>query len=80
MIPVDHDGKYGNIYEARPHRLAWLGRLLLRQKTPVQIRLGLVLAYPGFLEKELWHNQSIFLVNKFSHDWIYQYHSVYLSV
>lgn len=27
--------------ETRPHRLAWSGRLLLRQKTPVQIRLGL---------------------------------------
>ena len=25
----------------RPHRLAWSGHLLLRQRTPVQIRLGL---------------------------------------
>jgi hypothetical protein len=32
----------------RPHRLAWLGRLLLRQKTPVQIRLGLPVFVPKF--------------------------------
>ena len=33
-----------------PHRLAWLGRLLLRQKTPVQIRLGLLIKPSFFIQ------------------------------
>ena len=43
MNSIDHRCKYANIVKSRPHRLAWSGRLLLRQKTPVQIRLGLCL-------------------------------------
>ena len=55
-----------------PHRLAWSGRLLLRQKTPVQIRLGLpaittlvkVSQLFRWIPIYLIENRILFLVNK----------------